>query len=226
MNYLLGIYLLLFLILCLVIWNKDLKTKFYVPVKMLVSLCFLIILFYGEVKGTGSFWHYLIIPFILCFLGDFFMGLYNKRRVKRDLILGIVAFAGAHVAFLINMYYFALSFSWWIIIFPIATIISLALLLNFSHSFHVGKLLVPVLIYALFIGTLLGKGIEIWILQNCPSPYLFGIGSLLFFISDFSLVYLYFYHFKKREHEKYVHFINLLTYYGAIIVLILAFLGY
>ena len=46
-----------------------------------------------------------------------------------------------------------------------------------------------------------------------------GIAGILFWLSDFSLLFYYFYHFKSKNIEKLVQGFNLATYYVAMMLL-------
>lgn len=44
-----------------------------------------------------------------------------------------------------------------------------------------------------------------------------GLGGMLFFTSDFTIIFLYFYKFRKAENRRKIHCINLATYYFGIL---------
>ena len=81
---------------------------------------------------------------------------------------------------------------------------------------HMGRLFVPCLIYCYFVTTMTFKAIE------CGMD---GMGEIacagiLFLLSDFTILFLYFYHFRSRNVKRIIHFVNLATYYVAILLFI------
>ena len=44
-----------------------------------------------------------------------------------------------------------------------------------------------------------------------------GFGGIAFFISDFTIIFLYFYKFHKPENRCKIHYLNLATYYYGIL---------
>jgi hypothetical protein len=50
-------------------------------------------------------------------------------------------------------------------------------------------------------------------------PWL-ALAGILFLVSDFSIIFLYFYHYRSKTVKRIMHFGNLATYYAAILVFI------
>ena len=193
--------------------DNSLSRRYYVPLKVVCSASFLAILFlnhYFSEKLTM-----MMGALFACFVGDILMGLYNTYTRKEFMILGIIAFMIGHVGLLNYMCRITDRTSLLIYILPCASCVLLAWLRS-HFRLHMGRLFVPCLIYCYFITTMTLKAIECGI-QGMPWLALAGI---LFWISDFTIIFLYFYHYRSKTIKRVVHFINLATYYLAILVFI------
>jgi uncharacterized membrane protein YhhN len=177
------------------------------------SISFLIIFiinqYYSEKLGL------LIWALLACFIGDLLMGLYNTYLRKQFMVIGIIAFMLGHVAFLNYMCRITDRTSVLVYVLPV---IACAVLLGLKKisRLHMGSLLVPCVIYCYFVSTMTLKAIECG-LNGSP---ILGFAGVLFLLSDFTILYLYFYHFNRRSHKRFVHYINLSTYYMAILLFI------
>ena len=201
------VYTLILIGLFTVCDNRFSK-KYYVPLKGVCSASFLIILalhnMFSE-KGDMLIW-----PLIACFVGDIMMGLYNTYSRKRFMSLGMVSFMLGHVGFIYYMCQTANKKAIWAFIVPFALCILMYAICTKLHI-HMGKLLYPGLIYCYFVSAMFLKSLT-------AGPL--GVAGTLFFLSDFSIMFLYFYHYKNRTHKKWVHYFNLATYYYAIYLFI------
>lgn len=209
------IYILLLTVLVRVSQDDEKKKRHYVPVKMLCSGAFLLFMvlsfFLFPMNGKGRI--ILLIAFVFCFLGDLFMGLYNIKRKKRFMIAGVIAFLYAHVSFLVFLFHADMRLTVLNILIPAAAIVALVMLSKKYHL-HFGRLLVPACVYSFFVTSFMVKSIE------CVKiTMLWPVAGILFFLSDFSLIFLYFFYFKEKKHEKLVHAFNLLTYYVSIFLI-------
>ena len=140
-------------------------------------------------------------------IGDIFLAIYN--RYNKCFKLGLISFLIAHCYFVYNMCQI-LPFKLINIIFPIIMVI-LVYILNNKQIINLKEKSTYCLIYAFFVSLLLSKAFDIYLNHFNIQAYLLLIGSILFFISDFILLFMY---FKKRT--KILHLLNLLTYYLAI----------
>ena len=100
-------------------------------------------------------------------------------------------------------------------IFPVVPCIVLIVMQKWFHL-HMGNLYVPCLIYCYFVSTMTLKAIECG-LNGMP---LIGLAGTLFLFSDFTILFLYFYHFRSIKAKRIVHYVNLATYYIAILLFI------
>lgn len=200
--------------------------KHYVPYKMLCSALFVILGLYYDMSLS-------IAGLALCFGGDLFMGLYNIHRKKKFIGLGIFLFLLAHIVFLVYLFTLYPDFDYIQVIIPLLMCLLVLVLIGFCHL-HLGKLRYAVLIYSFFVSAFMVKAVHIMIsgiMQNrlqltASTSYAdisdvvqIGIAGILFWLSDFSLLFYYFYHFKSKNIEKLIQGFNLATYYVAMMLL-------
>ena len=197
------------LIALLIVSDNELSKKYYVPLKVACSAFFVAI---GLIEGCGLS---VMLPVGLCALGDLFMALYNQKGRKRFLLTGIILFFGAHVGFLVDFYRIQPELDIVAIIAPVGLCALFAVLYKIAH-FHMGKMKLPGLLYCFMVSSMCVKSLLIAWGNPFVEVQLLALGGVLFFLSDFSILFLYFYHFKKRRTKKLVHSFNLITYYVAI----------
>ena len=181
--------------------DNSLSRRYYVPLKVVCSASFLVILLinhYYSPKLSMIFW-----PLLACFLGDILLGLFNTYKRKRFMIIGIIAFMLGHVAFLNYMCRLKPDTNPWVYMAPIATVVVVLLVHNLCHL-HMGVLFVPCLIYSYFVTCMTLKAIEC----GLNSRPIIGMAGVLFLISDFTILFLYFYHYRNRTNKRIVHSYN------------------
>lgn len=208
MSKLIAVYTLLIIAL-LFVCDNDYSRKYYVPLKTACSASFLLMSF---VIDTVGFFNLLMLPLVSCFIGDIFMGQYNVRKARSSLYTGIGAFLVAHILFLIYMTQTVPGISLVNAILPVFVVILMLWLVRTFHL-HMGKVLYFSTIYCYMVTAMCLKALEIGGLTM--------MGGILFFLSDFTIIFLYFYHFAKIQNKKIVHYLNLVTYYLGILFFIL-----
>lgn len=197
--------------------HPNYKEKYYVGVKTLCSISFvgIALLFAAISKHWDYFWN-LLPALVLCALGDLFMALYQVRRKKRQIFLGIFVFLCAHVSLLVLLFSLDDTFSLWNILFPLAAL-AVFLILKFKVRLHLGRLLLPASIYCVFLSLMLSKCLQYMYLHPAIASGWIGLGGTLFFISDVTIIFLYFYKFPSKDTGRRVHYMNLVTYYFGIL---------
>ena len=194
--------------------QSQYKKQYYVKVKMLCSISFILIGFvYAAVSSHWAYYVQLLPTLIFCALGDFFMGCYQIRRYARNMILGIGCFLMAHICLLLLLYSIIPAFSWWNILFPVIALFVLCLQKKMLHM-HYGKLWAPVLIYCIFLSFDFAKSLEIMILRPCISSAWIAVGGLFFFISDYTLNFCYFHKMNSKKKAVILNLVNLGSYFG------------
>jgi uncharacterized membrane protein YhhN len=154
-------------------------------------------------------------PLLACFLGDILLGLFNTYKRKRFMIIGIIAFMLGHVAFLNYMCRLKPDTNPWVYIAPIAACVIVIVLIKAFHL-HMGVLLIPCVIYSYFVTCMTLKAVEC----GLNGMAILGFAGILFLISDFTIIFLYFYHYRNKKNKRQVHYVNLATYYIAILLFI------
>lgn len=200
-------YVIFFALLMVTSYNQKYR-RYYVPAKALTSLVFVLAAFFN-MKGQFS-WTWMA-AFIFCFLGDVFLGLDEKKNVTANFILGLSSFVLGHLFFIMTIDQIV-KFHFKDLIVPIGMMI-FTFFLTKHPKFHVKDHKIPILIYSVIVSLLCVKGIDIF--QYHPSCLKIMIGAFLFCISDFILLFMYFY----EDKVKILKFLNLLTYYSATMLL-------
>ena len=203
----------------LAVCDNDYSKTWYLRFKVISSLAF--ILFYLIFSGRG-----LIIALLACGCGDVFMALYHLKAKKVYMFLGILAFMAGHVFLLI---YMCSDFGPTAPIVFIIPIIVCLLMLAIYKGFHLhmGRLFYAAIIYCYFVSAMATKAIEIGVgaisqAKELLIPLLIMIAGILFFLSDFSIMIMYFYHFHNKRTKRLVHYFDLITYYTAMILFVIS----
>ncbi len=206
------IYVALLIALFYVCDNKY-SRRLYVPLKVVCSASFLVILWINQCLSEKlwlMFW-----ALLACFVGDLLMALYNIYRGKQAITLGIIAFMLGHVGLLNYMCRITDKTDVMVYVAPIVMCVLLVVLRKI-YKLHMGSLFIPCLIYCYFVSTMTAKAVECGV-NGMP---LFAVAGILFLLSDFTIIFLYFYHFHSLRNKRITHYINLATYYGAILMFI------
>ena len=208
------IYLAVLAGLSAVCCNDTLKDRFYIPVKMAESTLFLVLA--AAIACHNSAFDRpavisLMIGLVMCHIGDLAMGCYNIRRKKRFMACGMGFFMAAHVCFLIYMYALDPAVDIISIAAPVAVLVVGPIILA-GLRLHMGKLRIPVIIYAVFVTAFASKAVMV--------SGIAMVAGILFWLSDVSLLFLYFFHLRSKRSSRMIHVFNLVTYYVAIGALI------
>jgi len=178
---------LLFLLIRLSLAD-DSKTRFII--KSIACFHFVLLglwaAFNTQLSLTDLF---IIIGLTVSFMGDIALGL--KHRFKTALPLGILFFTGAQVFYILH---FGISYLTLYLMTPFGALI---LLFGYRayHSKHYdfNGLNIPVAIYACLMTLTLVASITHYRDLPTLSSQLSMFGVILFFISDFTLLHVYFY---------------------------------
>ena len=192
------------------------KKKYYVPVKMLCSLSFVgAAIIFGIVSGHVNYMAYLMAPLVVCALGDLFMGMYQVGSRKRQLVLGIIFFLMAHVGLIYTLFQLDGRLGVVNFLLPVLMVIIFLIVKKKCHI-HMGRLTYLACVYRGFLSFMLAKATSYMVFNFSLAGAWIGIAGLLFFASDFSIIFLYFYKYKNKTNRQKVHTFNLLTYYMAV----------
>lgn len=184
-------------------WRKN-----YVPVKTIASAAFVLLALWCGIHGEDQTLMRLELPaFVLCLCGDVFLGFYNGNRKKKYFIGGVFAFLMGHVFFLISFCSIQ-SMSWIDFLFPFLGTAVTVFLTNLERM-CLGKLRPYVYLYSFFITMLFVKAVHVQMQMPDTGNLCRAIGTGLILISDFLILFLYFY--KNRPWP--THGWNLAAYY-------------
>jgi len=148
-----------------------------------VTIGFVNLIYLLKVKKQKSFFTYLL--FIgLCFacLGDVFLEI--------EFIVGAILFAVGHVFYFIS-YCNLQKFKWKDLIYSAAIFIPSLIIILFVPLFDFGGAVMQVLccVYAFVISIMVGKSISNYVRVKTKLNLIILIGSVLFFFSDFMLLF-------------------------------------
>jgi uncharacterized membrane protein YhhN len=194
--------------------NKD---QYYVGIKMLCSVSFWgIALLFTVISKHWDYGWLMLLPMAFCVVGDLFMGLYQVKRKRRNLVLGLVFFLLAHFGLLLVLFHLDTVFNLWNVLVPAVALLAFVFLKLKLHL-HLGRMMIPACIYTLLLTLMLSKSLQYFYLHPSIASAWIGLGGLLFFLSDFTIIFLYFYRFRSRENKLIIHYVNLVTYYFAML---------
>lgn len=187
--------------------------KCYVVMKTITSFHFLVCA-YLTMKDE-MIWSWML-AFVFCFAGDVILGLDEKKEQSFCFLAGLSSFVFAHVLFIFTLHTI-LPLHPQQFFFPLV-MCGVACFLISRPSFHIEGKKLAILVYSIIITLLFVKGIEMY---HFDSQYLHVmLGTLLFLLSDFILLFMYFYYKK----VKVLKGLNLITYYSAVILLAITIL--
>ena len=192
------------------------KPKYYVPVKMTCSVSFVLIaVLFAAVSRHWAYFSMLLMPLLFCAVGDLFMGLYQVARKKRNMVLGLVLFLTAHIGLLVALFRIDASLTWWNLLVPVVALVTF-LTVKFKMHLHMGKLTPACVVYSIFLALMLSKSTQYMFLYPGIASCWIGLAGILFFASDFTIIFVYFYKFKSKKAQKAIHYVNLITCFLAI----------
>ena len=163
-------------------------------------------------KGATKFSYLLLTGLFFAMLGDILLEI--------EFIVGAILFAVGHVFFFIS-YIFLQKFSWKDLLCAAIIFLPSMLIITLVPIFDFGGILMEIVcvVYALVISLMVGKAISNFIHNKNILSLLILIGSVLFFFSDFMLLFNVF-----ANVHRVFGILCLLTYYPAEIVLAVSIL--
>lgn len=199
-----------FLFACLMLCSYQKKySKYYLLTKTLTSFVFLVVAIWIMVeKGHHVIW---MLGIIGCFLGDVLLGVREQKSDERFFLPGLIAFVLGHCMFVVVLSQ-QIPFGVKDLIFPIISMLVVSVLVKIE-GVDTRKMDVALYVYAFIISLMVSKGVEFMLMD--AHYLLLGIGSVLFFISDAILFFIYFY----NKRIKILKFLNLFTYYLAVLAM-------
>jgi uncharacterized membrane protein YhhN len=177
--------------------------------KAITSIFFVLIAIAGYKynKKNKKYFSYLFAGLIFSLTGDVFLAVSNKGVF---LILGLVSFAITHVLYttaFCNLVAIELKDIGLALVIAIPTVCVLAI----KDGFDFAGIFLPVVLYTILISIMVAKAFSLLKFRrgNLPSIVLIITGAVLFFISDFILVFYLFY----TPRFEILGYLNLILYY-------------
>lgn len=195
---------------CLLLYILIHKTarKYYVPVKTGASIAFICMAVFCGVTGDNLDMMVRMMPaFVMCLCGDVFLGFHYLIKNKKLFLGGVATFMLGHI-FFVAAFARIQRLSWIDFISPICAI-GITIAVTYAKKMFLGKLRPYVYTYSFFVAMLFSKSMHIMIKAPTAQTVCLAIGAGLFLISDFLILFLYFY--EKRPWS--THGWNLATYY-------------
>lgn len=215
MYWLLIPYLTLFFVLCRA-YRKMEGNKSLPWIKFSLSVLFILIAAVSGLTSGRTFLFWITLPgFSLAAFGDLLLGFARARGNVRgwEFLAGTGAFLLAHIAF-----YAAFSTFLSPSFLELGLAFSVSILVFFlmrDRRLSVGKMAVPGIIYAFFVGLFLSKSLALFfVLGPTLAHGMLLTGASLFLFSDLLLIYINFLPNGRR-----LIFVNLGTYYAAMALL-------
>jgi uncharacterized membrane protein YhhN len=218
-------FLILAIVLALIYITVELTQKpiISIYVKALASLSFIIlgmtrlVLDYQDVPKVMGF---ILLGLACGMIGDIVLALRPLRPKEEDkliIVFGIISFSLGHLFYLTALFIIS-SFSWLALIIGLVVFV-MVIIMSDVMKFDMKIARLPSYFYAFLIFFMVGQSFEVGrTLSFNSSSVLFLSGALLFGISDLILAPIYY----TNKSSKLMIALNLLTYYGAQILIALS----
>lgn len=194
----------------LIINILTIKTKYHIIFKTLNSFAFLGVAIYSAIMSDNILLLYAMLPgFLFCVLGDFLLA----TTYKKSFTYGLLSFLIGNLCF---VYYFTnfKAISIIELIIPILSIIS-AICFSYLPKMDYKKLDKFIYAYSFVITLAMIRSVVVYITFPTTMFLYSMIGFILYFLSDFVLLFSRFY-----EHDsKYFQGVNLLLYYSGLFMI-------
>ena len=186
--------------------------------KALASLSFVMLgVFAASDHLNMSIAPYVIIGLVLGLIGDLVLALRPLRNSSEDktlIVYGICFFGLGHIFYLLGLSELG-AISMISILIGLLMMI-LIIFMSYILKFEMGKAKIPSYLYAFLIFMMIGQSIIFMMNGQTETFYiLFTLGAILFGLSDLILAPIYY----KQNKTKIMIALNLITYYGAQILI-------
>ena len=194
---------ILFLILALYHRNKDT----YIYFKTLTSFTFVMI---GMYHGYGN-QNYILLPTLIgFFIGDIMLA----TKLRRSFLYGMGGFLLADI-WLVYSLYGLKPVTVYDFILPLVVIVFVNII-GKNPRMHLGHYKKPMYGYGVILALAVSNSVGCYLLYGTKSYLILALGMILYFISDFLLMFQYFY---KTQHRDVLKVAKMLFYFaGACLV--------
>lgn len=176
--------------------------------KFLTSLFFVLIAVSSRKKQHNKkYFSFMLSGLIFSLVGDVFLSFFDNSTF---FILGLFSFSVAHIFYSIGFCVLT-KMTWKDIAFASVLAIPVISFVKLKDGFDFGSMFPLIVMYAILISVMLSKSLSLLKLRegNILPITLIISGTLLFFISDFILVFVLYYSNKAEI----LTYLNLMTYY-------------
>ena len=189
----------LFLILALYHRNKNT----YIYFKALTSFTFVMMGIYHGYCNEN----YVLLPALIgFFIGDIMLA----TKMRRSFLYGMGGFFLADV-WLVYIMYHLRAVAIYDFILPVLVIIFVNVISR-NPKMHLGHYKKPMYGYGFVLSLAVSNSIGCWLVYRTPNYFFLTVGLMLYFVSDFLLMFQYFYTTKHRDKLKlakmYTYFIG------------------
>lgn len=193
--------------------------NYFVFAKIAASTAFLgIAVLFWQKSGKNAWFFHILPGFLLCFLGDVCLGIYNVRRKKTFFLAGLFLFLLGHLSFLAALVTLQ-PLGILDVVVPMLAVLG-TMGITIRKQLLLGKMKPYVYLYSFFVAMFFVKSMHIFGRMPQKMTACLALGSCLFLISDFLILFLYF--AKRRPWS--THGWNLATYYYGMFFLALSIL--
>lgn len=177
---------ILFLLLALYYRNKDT----YIYFKTLTSLTFVMT---GIYQGYGQK-NFMLVPTLIgFFIGDIMLA----TKFKRSFLYGMGGFFLADV-WLVFMLYRKKDVILFDFILPVLIVVFI-IIISKNPKMHLGHYKKPMYGYGMVLALALSNSVGCYLIYGSESYLFLALGMVFYFISDFLLMFQYFYKTKYRD---------------------------
>jgi len=192
-------------------------------VKALASLSFIILGTYRllyDVNNIPEYIGWILLGLASGMIGDIVLALRPLRPKEEDnliIVFGIISFSIGHLFYLTALLMMS-TFSWISLIVGLIAFV-IVMVMSDVMKFDMKAARIPSYVYAFLIFFMVGQSVMAGVQLNFQtSSILFLIGAILFGVSDLILAPIYY----TNKSSKLMIALNLLTYYGAQILIALS----
>lgn len=192
-------------------------------VKALASLSFIILGTYRLLYDVGNIPEYIgwiLLGLASGMIGDIVLALRPLRPKEEDkliIVFGIISFSVGHLFYLTALLMMS-TFSWISLVVGLIAF-TLVIVMCYIMKFDMKAARIPSYVYAFLIFFMVGQSVMAGVQLNFQtSSVLFLLGAILFGVSDLILAPIYY----TDKSSKLMITLNLLTYYGAQILIALS----
>lgn len=186
----------------------SISKKHYILSKTMNSLAFIGVAIYCAFVSQHLSLLFAILPALIgCLAGDFILATHHRR----SFLYGLSCFLVANICYVFYLSNFKMI-TVQEIIFPVLAVI-IVIMFSYLPKMEYGQYEKPILVYTFMITFAMTRSITVYLSLSTPMFLCCMLGFILYFLSDFILLFERFY---ECRYQKFLKVMNLLTYYYGI----------